>query len=64
MWVDDLKLYDIPTDFLGTREDKERRKEICSGCSNLTKINTCSLCNCVMPAKWWLKHASCPLEKW
>jgi hypothetical protein len=64
MWVDDLSLYNIASELLASSTVKEHRKEICSTCDHLTKLNTCDLCNCVMPAKWWLKHASCPQDMW
>ena len=64
MWLDDLKLYDIPRNFLTTKEKKEARKAICIECEHLTAINTCADCHCVMPAKWWLEAAECPKQKW
>jgi hypothetical protein len=64
MWIDDVREYKIPSEFLGTKELKEQRKEICTTCDHLTSINTCDVCHCVMPAKWWLAAASCPKDKW
>jgi hypothetical protein len=63
-WEDDPKKYDIPQDFLASKEIKEARKLICSRCENLNKFNICSECWCVMPAKWWINVATCPINKW
>jgi hypothetical protein len=64
MWIDDLKLYNIAREYLTTEQVKSQRKGICLSCEHLTKINTCELCHCVMPAKWWLAAASCPRDLW
>ena len=40
------------------------RMAVCKGCENLTKVKTCSLCNCFMPAKVAIPFASCPDGKW
>lgn len=64
MWIDQLDLYDIAKEQLTTSDIKEQRKAVCSSCKNLNKVNICDICHCVMPAKWWLAHASCPDNKW
>jgi rRNA maturation protein Nop10 len=43
---------------------KSARSDVCKSCDNLTFINTCSICNCYMPAKVKLPSAFCPELKW
>jgi hypothetical protein len=45
-------------------EMSKNRMAICNGCEQLTKIKTCSLCNCFMPAKVAIPFAACPDGKW
>ena len=45
-------------------EIKQARSNICKDCEQLTFMNTCSICNCYMPAKVRLPAASCPDNKW
>lgn len=47
-----------------TDQIRDQRAEICKPCEKLTFINTCSICNCYMPAKVKLPAASCPDNKW
>jgi len=42
----------------------EERGRICQSCDKITMLNTCSICNCFMPAKTKLAGASCPENKW
>lgn len=51
-------------DCFATEEEAKRRAKICDGCSHLTKMNTCNLCGCFMPAKVKYKQATCPKSKW
>jgi len=42
-----------------------KRLQICQKCPKLKpKLNRCEECGCLMPAKVFLKRASCPLKKW
>ena len=45
-------------------EMSKNRMAICGDCEQLTKIKTCSLCNCFMPAKVAIPFAACPDGKW
>ena len=45
-------------------EMSKKRMSICGGCEQLTKIKSCKLCNCFMPAKVAIPFASCPDGKW
>lgn len=45
-------------------EIRQTRVNICNSCEHLTTMKTCGKCNCFMPAKTWIKFASCPIEKW
>lgn len=58
-----------PVDFLNPnteyvkKEAALERFNICEGCPRL-KLKFCQECKCFMPAKTWLKDATCPLGKW
>jgi hypothetical protein len=45
-------------------EMSKERMYICNNCDQLSKVKTCSLCNCFMPAKAAIPFASCPDGKW
>ena len=45
-------------------EMSKNRMAICGGCEQLTKIKTCSLCNCFMPVKTTVPFLACPDGKW
>lgn len=45
-------------------EMSKKRMAICNDCEHLTKIKTCSLCKCFMPAKVVIPFAACPDSKW
>ncbi len=47
-----------------TEVEAKRRIEICIGCVNLRKTNTCKLCGCYMPAKVRSPKSKCRLGKW
>lgn len=41
------------------------RQQICEPCDvRNTLLNTCSICNCFIPAKAKLQESTCPMEKW
>lgn len=39
------------------------RKMLCHNCEYL-KVEVCIKCGCIMPLKWKLELASCPVGKW
>jgi len=45
-------------------EEQDRRYSICSDCTHLTALKTCTHCGCFMPNKTKLLHAKCPIGKW
>ena len=45
-------------------EIRNERANLCQACDKLTMLQTCSICNCFMPAKTKLPGASCPEGKW
>jgi hypothetical protein len=47
-----------------TKDEEEKRYDICKGCDKLTVTNNCKECGCFMPAKVKLKYAECPIGKW
>lgn len=48
-----------------TKEERDRRYEICKGCEFLfMPSRTCKKCYCFMPLKTLLKEAYCPIGKW
>ena len=42
----------------------KERMAICTSCEHLTKIKTCKLCGCFMPAKATIPFAACTAGKW
>ena len=40
------------------------RIKICVDCDDLRANNTCSLCNCYMPAKVRSPRSRCKIKKW
>jgi hypothetical protein len=47
------------------REVRDRRLGICMTCPHYQlQAKICKKCGCLMPAKTWLPHASCPVGKW
>jgi recombinational DNA repair protein RecR len=50
--------------FVVDKEIRQKRIDICKSCENLTDINVCTICNCVMPLKTWIIGSSCPINKW
>jgi len=45
--------------------DKARmRLEVCKRCPLFSAMSTCSACNCYMPAKVQIDHATCPQKRW
>ena len=50
---------------LGLETDKQKdRLKKCIECPNITKIKTCSLCGCYVPAKVKSDAEKCPINKW
>jgi hypothetical protein len=47
-----------------SREIRHDRTKICDSCEKLTQLKMCSVCNCFMPWKTYLKDATCPENKW
>jgi len=43
---------------------RQARMAICRECPSLHGMHMCAECGCFMPAKTWLKDATCPLKKW
>lgn len=42
----------------------KERKAICDKCPQKTRINTCALCGCYLPAKRRVAEAECPAGNW
>ena len=42
----------------------EKRAETCDKCEFKTKLNTCSICKCYLPAKVRADGSNCPKDKW
>ena len=40
------------------------RINICNTCEYKTKINTCSVCKCILPLKVKFMFSDCPKGKW
>lgn len=55
---------DIPDEFLVTISERTDRFNICKNCKDLTVLKMCSICNCFMPLKTWIKSRKCPVSKW
>lgn len=50
---------------LTSKEIADQRMAICDQCEAKDhKLNVCTVCGCLLPAKVKLKKASCPMEKW
>jgi len=47
-----------------SREIRTDRLDICKQCPEYRANIQCSICNCMMPLKTWLKDAECPIGKW
>jgi len=45
-------------------EQSKERLEVCKACEHPTKLGTCNLCNCYIPAKVLSKKSKCPIDKW
>ena len=50
--------------YFESKEESERRMEICKQCPHLTKRNRCKKCGCFMKIKTKLKRVNCPIYKW
>lgn len=67
---DDAAAKVTPFDLLSSanytdRQTRDRRYAACNGCDRLIGLTKqCRECMCVMPAKTWLKNATCPINKW
>ncbi|MGA1697552.1 MAG: DUF6171 family protein [Ilumatobacteraceae bacterium] len=46
------------------RRLRKQRMQICRECDKLNGLEQCAVCNCYMPIKTMLPHASCPEGKW
>lgn len=46
------------------RPTAKERLSHCMACPKLNKMGICGMCGCIMPAKVWLKNATCPESKW
>lgn len=46
------------------KNKKEERLSICRECEFFTRLQTCSVCGCIMTMKASLAGASCPVGKW
>lgn len=65
--MSDIDWYDLKHKIFTNVIDKDERQariDLCESCENLTKLKTCSKCNCFMPVKTWLKTKKCPINKW
>jgi len=47
-----------------SKEERERRWDICKSCEFMTYMNRCKRCGCFMKAKVRFKQARCPEAKW
>lgn len=47
-----------------SRENSQKRYDICKSCENFTVVKTCKLCGCFMPLKVTIAGSSCPATKW
>lgn len=62
-------IWDVAKDFIkgdleiADAEIVKQRQSICEPCE-ARKLNICTACGCVLPAKVRLKDASCPMELW
>lgn len=44
---------------------RQERQDICTQCeARNTKLNTCTVCGCFLPAKRALAKAECPMGLW
>ena len=44
-----------------TREEAKKRLTICAECPNFRpRLKQCSICNCFMLIKIWVRNAKCP----
>ena len=46
------------------KEMAKTRLSVCQDCPELTKLNRCKQCGCLMPAKVFFKGSFCPMKKW
>lgn len=54
-----------PLEIVVSKEERNARYDICKACDKLRGMSkTCRICNCLMPAKTWLKPSNCPQGKW
>jgi hypothetical protein len=42
----------------------QKRIDSCNKCPHKTKLNTCSLCGCVLPLKARFMFSDCPDKRW
>jgi len=45
-------------------EEAKRRMAICVGCDKFTRVKSCELCGCYMPAKVRSMKSKCGDNKW
>ena len=50
--------------YFASKEEADKRMNICSNCPELTKRSRCKKCGCFMKIKTKLKRVSCPIQKW
>jgi hypothetical protein len=57
-----VKLIFEPSDYY-TEEEKAPILEICNTCE-YKKIDSCSVCNCILETLISIKPSKCPINKW
>tara|TARA_R100000458_G_C8237875_1_gene217694 strand:+ start:362 stop:547 length:186 start_codon:yes stop_codon:yes gene_type:complete len=50
--------------YFTSKEDRDKRWDICKDCPELTKRNRCKQCGCFMKIKIRLNQTRCPIDKW
>jgi len=45
-------------------KEANARRQICNGCVNKTRLNTCKACGCFIPAKVLVEYEECPKGYW
>lgn len=62
-------IWDVAKDFVkgelefADDDTVKQRQAICDPCE-ARKLNICTACGCVLPAKVRLKESACPMELW
>lgn len=56
-------LWDLPQQYILTKEERDKRLALCLACEDLTGAWQCRHCLCFMHIKTWLKNEHCEKPK-